>query len=697
MDSPRFATLTKAMVARAPRRRLLGGLIGGSLGLLGRSSSGVRTLAQEATPAAESEPAPDLRTMWAKLRGLAATAATRAANAEVLEELPFTNTDDFDLAARGLIEATPDLVILDTDGGLVWDLRKYAFLAGDPPPTVNPSLWRNAQLNMHAGLFQVTDRIYQVRGFDLSNVTFVETDTGVIVIDPLAAVETAQAALALYYQHRPRNPVLAVIHTHSHLDHYGGVKGITTEDDVRAGTVRVFAPSGFLEHAISENVLAGNAMGRRASYMYGNVVLAGPAGQLDSGIGKTVSDGTRSLLAPSDTITQTGQEVTIDGVRLVFQLTPDTEAPAEMNVFFPDLRALCGAENATPTLHNLYTLRGAQVRDAKAWASYLTETVRLFGAETDVLFTQHFWPRWGQAEIIQFLNNQADMYKYLHDQTLRLANHGYTMVEIAEMIQLPASLRDQFPYQGYYGTVNHNVKAVYQKYLGWFDANPAHLHPLPPVEAAKRYVEFMGGGVQVLAKAWRAYQQGDYRWVAEVMNHLVFAEPANLAARSLQAAALEQLGFQAESGPWRNFYLVGAAELRRGVPRFLPAPTILSPEVATAMTPEMVFDYVGVRLNGPEAEGSALTFNVVLTDVNQTYALRLRNAALRYEAGVQDEAADATLTLTMAALTALVLGTATLEQQLANGDVTASGDPAKFGELLALLDTFPFWFDIVTP
>ena len=626
----------------------------------------------------------------------AASAATQIANQAVLKELDFSNTEDFKEASRGLIEAVPDLIVKGANDRMVWNLKQYGFLKGVAPETVNPSLWRNALLNMNAGLFKVTDRIYQLRGFDLSNMSVIETDNGIIVIDPLITAEVAKEALDLYYRHRPKKPLVAVIYTHSHVDHWGGVKGVVREEEVKAGRVKIIAPEGFLEHAISENLLAGNVMARRASYMFGNLISKSPQGQIDAGIGKTTSAGTVTLIAPTDLVTKTGQEMTVDGVRIVFQLTPDSEAPSEMNFYLPQFRALCLAENANATLHNLYTLRGAQVRDAKAWAKYLNESVRLFGDRTEVLFTGHFFPRFGRARIIDFLEKQADTYQYIHDQTLRLANHGYTMNEIAESIKLPDSLGREWFNRGYYGTINHNAKAVYQRYLGWFDGNPAHLNPLPPEQAGKKYVEFMGGAEAIISKAQQAFEKGEYRWVAEVLGHVVFAEPEHSKARALAASALEQLGYQSESAVWRNFYLTGAAELRHGV-RKGPAPSTLTSDTVRAATTDMFFDYLSIRLNGPKADGKKITIHWNFPDTGQQYLVRLRHSVLSYTAGAQAGDADLTLTLTRTLLDDIFLRRTSFEEKMQSGEIRFEGNPQKLGELFALFDQFDFWFNIVTP
>jgi alkyl sulfatase BDS1-like metallo-beta-lactamase superfamily hydrolase len=633
-------------------------------------------------------------------QGGGATAATQKINAAVLRQLPFANKQDFEDARRGFIAPLPDNgVIRDKEGKPVWDMSGFSFIkeGAAAPETVNPSLWRQSQLLMYAGLFQVTDRVYQVRGADASNISFIEGDTGIIVVDPLISEETARAALNLYYQHRPRKPVVAVIYSHSHVDHYGGVKGVVSEDDVKAGKVKIVAPDGFLKAAVDENVMVGTAMSRRAGYMYGVLLPPGPQGKVTMGLGPTTSTGTVTLIPPTDIITKTGQEMVLDGLKFVFQLAPDTEAPAEMHFYLPQLKLLCPAENCSHNLHNLYTLRGAKTRDALAWSKALNETLERWGNESEVMLNVHHWPIWGRERIVDRLQKQRDMYRYLHDQTLRLANQGYTMVEIAEMIRLPQGLAKEWYARGYYGTVNHNVKGVYVKYLGWFDGNPANLHPLPPVEASKRYVEFMGGAAAVIKKAQKYYDKGEYRWVAEVVNHVVFAEPKNAAARELQARALEQLGYQAESGPWRNFYLSGAQELRAGVNK-LGTGTTASPDTIRAMPLGLLFDYLGVRLNGPKAEGKTITLNWNFTDTKEQYVLALENGALNHTAHKQVKDAEATFTLTRAAFDEFILGgKPELEAMMASGDLKVEGQKEKLGELLSLMDNFDPWFNIVTP
>ncbi len=627
-----------------------------------------------------------------------ATTVTQKANKEILSILPFKNKQDFEDAKRGLIAELPGGLI-QTEGRKRpnWDLNQYSFLDADSSATVNPSLWRQAQLNMFNGLFKVTDHIYQVRGLDLASITFIEGKTGWIVIDPLTVAETAKAALELASKHLGEKPIHAVIYTHSHVDHYAGVRGIVSEEDVQSGKISIIAPKGFLEHAVSENVIAGNVMSRRAQYMYGAFLKKGVRGQVDAGLGKGTGSGTPGLIAPTVTISETGHKMTIDGVEIVFQVTPGTEAPAEMNVYFPQFKALCMTENVTHTLHNLYTLRGAEVRDSKAWSYYIDEAIELFGKDVEVEFASHHWPAWENRNIVHLMKIQRDLYKYLHDQTLHLANQGYTMLEIGEMFKLPKSLAGEFPNRGYYGTVSHNVRAVYNKYLGYFDGNPAHLNPLPPVAAGKKYVEFMGGADEVIKKASTAYEQGEYRWVAEVMSHVVFADPQNKAARALEADALEQLGYQAESAPWRNFYLMGAQELRGGVHKIEGAGTTASPDTVAAMTVGMFFDYLGVRLNAEKAEGKKLSINWVLTDTNEKYGLSLENSVLNYLEGKQLENVDATITLTRKNMNFVIQGKKTFQDLIKEGNASVQGRQEAVNELMAMMDTFDLWFNIVLP
>ena len=497
------------------------------------------------------------------------TETIERAHKEHLGSLPFEDTADFADADRGFIASLQPCVIKAADGRVVWDNDVYSFLAGDAPPSVHPSLWRQSMLAAKQGLYEVVEGIYQVRGLDLSNISFIETDTGVIVIDPLVSTEVAAAALKLYRENRGGDrPVVAVIYTHSHVDHFGGVLGVTNQQDVDDGKVSVLAPEGFVEHAIQENVYAGTAMARRASYMYGTVLERGPRGQVGCGLGQTPSTGEVALINPTVTITTTGEKHTIDGLEIEFQMAPGTEAPAEMHFYFPRYRALCMAENATHNLHNLLTLRGALVRDPHVWSGYLTEAIDHFTDNVDVAFASHHWPTWGRERVIEFLFTQRDLYAYLHDQTLRLLNQGYTGAEIAEQFQMPPVLENAWHTHGYYGSVSHNVKAIYQRYMGWFDGNPARLWPHPPEALAKRYVDALGGIDRVVELAQKAFDEGDFRWAATLLDHATFADAEYPKVRELYADTLEQLAYGAENATWRNFFLSGATELRDGQLRY---------------------------------------------------------------------------------------------------------------------------------
>ena len=628
-----------------------------------------------------------------------ATEVTRTANRAVLDQLPFEDRRDFEDAARGLIAPLPDDgVIKDPDGKVIWDLSRFSFLHehDHAPDTVNPSLWRQSQLVVQGGLYKVVDRLYQVRSADLSNLTIVEGDTGLIVFDPLISAEAATAALELYYQHRPRVPVVAVVHSHSHVDHYGGVKGVVSEADVASGKVMIIAPEGFLEAAVAENVFAGNAMSRRATYMYGNLLPPDPKGQVGAGLGMTTSSGTVTLIPPTHHITETGQKMNIDGLDFEFQLAPDTEAPAEMHWYIEQLRAVCAAENCCHTLHNTYTLRGAPIRDPQAWSKFLNELMDRWGDRTDVMYGMHHWPVWGNDRVIEMIEKARDGYRYINDQTLRLANHGLTPVEIAEEVEFPPELASHWAMRPYYGSVNHNVKATYSKYLGWFDGNPSNLHTHPPEVAAKKYVELMGGADKVVEAAQVAYDEGDYRWVAEVLRHVVFADPDHDGGKQLLADAFEQLGYQAESGPWRNFYLTGAKELRDGVLN-LPTPSTASPDTIRAMSLDTFLDYLGIRLNGPAAAGKVLSLNVSLTDTGEQEVIVLANGSLSHSIGQHHADAGATLTMDRPVLSSIILGQTALDAAITAGDVTVDGDVATAHELLGLFDTFELWFNIVTP
>ena len=626
-----------------------------------------------------------------------ASSFTKEKNAQVLKDLPFSDTQDFEDAKKGFIATTPELVIKNDKGEVVWDMKSYEYQMGTGVPvTVNPSLWRVAQINSLNGLFQVTDKVYQIRGFDISNMTIIEGNKGLIIIDPMISAETAKAGLDLYYKNRPQKPIVAVIYSHSHVDHYGGVKGIVDEKDVKSGKIKVLAPSGFLEEAVKENVYAGNAMSRRSFYQYGSMLPRNPKGHVDTGLGKTVSSGGNvTLIPPTDIIKTTGEKRTIDGVQIEFLMAPNTEAPAEMLMYFPQFKLLDTAEDATHTLHNLYTLRGAQVRDAENWWKVLDEAIARYGDKTDVIIAQHHWPKWGNKEIVSYLSNQRDGYKYLNDQTLRLINKGYTMNEIAETLKLPQNLDQDWALRGYYGSVSHDIKAIYQRYLGWYDSNPANLNPLPPEESAKKYVEYMGGSAAVMKKAKEAYNKGDYRWAAEVMNKVVFAEPNNAAAKNLQADILEQLGYQSENGTWRNEYLMGAYELRNGTPKITA--TTASPDTLNAMTPDMILDYFGMHIIGDKANGKKMVINWEEPNLKEKYVITLENSALVYRKVSSFGNADLNMTIPKESLLGIAGNATTLDKEVQGGRAKVTGDTSKFSELLETFDSFTPDFNIVTP
>ena len=606
--------------------------------------------------------------------------------------LPLHDTRDFDDADRGFIAALSPCVIKAADGRVVWDNDAYSFLGGSAPASVHPSLWRQSTLAAKQGLYEVVPGIYQVRGFDLSNITFVEGDTGVIVIDPLVSTEVAAAALDLYRTHRGGDrPIVAVIYTHSHVDHFGGVLGVTSQADVDSGAVAVLAPEGFVEHAVQESVYAGPAMTRRATYMYGTLLARGPQDQVGCGLGQATSTGEVAVIVPTVDIRTTGETHTIDGVEIEFQMAPGTEAPAEMHFYFPRFRALCMAENATHNLHNLLTLRGALVRDPHAWSGYLTEAIDTFADRADVVFASHHWPTWGPERIVEFLSLQRDMYSYLHDQTLRLLNQGYTGVEIAEMFQMPPALEQAWHTYGYYGSVSHNVKAVYQRYMGLFDGNPARLWPHPPEALAPRYVEAMGGIDRVVELAGAAFDSGDYRWAATLLDHAVFTDSGHAAARRLYSDTLEQLGYGAENATWRNFFMSGATELREG--NFGTAGSVTSMSLLNQLTPEQIFDSLAIRVNGPRSWDLDIALDISFADLGANYRLALRNGVLVYRK-IPANTVTATVTIKLDSKFRLLL--------VATGDFTSpglemSGDQTALQSFLGVLDSPDTSFDIVTP
>ncbi len=627
-----------------------------------------------------------------------ATDVTKQANEGVYALLDFSDQQEREFASKGLISAPESLELTDEKGQVVWSQKAYSFLddaqgkPADAPSTANPSLWRNAQLNHLFGLFEVVPGIYQVRGYDMTNITFIKGQTGWIVFDPLMSCECSRAAFKLVKDNVGDFPVMGVVMSHPHVDHYGGIKGIVSEEEVAARQIPIIVPDGFAKHAVAENVYAGNAMGRRAGYQYGVFLDAAPTGKLSIGIGMGQSTGTVSYLTPNDTIMQTGEKRVIDGVEMEFQMTPGTEAPSEMNTWFPSFKALWVAENCTATLHNLYTLRGAEVRDGNAWANYLMETLARYGDQAEVTFQSHNWPHWGTDFIREYLTNTAAMYKFIVDQTLMYLNQGLTSNEIAHLIKLPAALEKNWYTRQYYGTVSHNSKAVYQKYMGWYDANPVHLAALEPAEAAKKYVEYFGDVNEVLAKAKADFDAGNYQWVAEVTNLLVFADPSNQKARLLCADALEQLGYQAESGPWRNAYLTGAKELRGGVDKDPKYRVSGSTDIQRAMEPSMMLDYLGVLIDANAAENLNLVVNLAFTD-EDPYLLTVRSGVVLYEKGVQSSAADATLKLPRLAMFSIL----SKDKETQSKSIVVEGDQSVLDKLTEHITPFDFFFNIVEP
>lgn len=623
-----------------------------------------------------------------------ATEITQEKNQAVYEELDFENTDEFDCAQKGLIAAPEELELKDEDGRVIWSQKAYDFLEdADAPDTVNPSLWRDSQLNHIYGLFEVADGIYQVRGYDMTNITFIKGDTGWIVFDPLMSVECSKAALQLVNEELGEYPITGIVISHPHVDHYGGIKGIVSEEEVKEKNIPIIVPDGFAEHAVSENIYAGAAMGRRSSYQYGIFLDQDAEGSLAIGIGMGQSRGTTSYISPTDIIKETGETRTVDGVKMEFQLTPDTECPAEMNTWFPDKKALWMAENCTGTLHNLYTLRGAEVRDGNAWANYIMEALALYGDQVEVVFQSHNWPHWGNDAINTYMQDTAAVYKFITDQTLMYLNQGYTENEIANMIELPDDLEQVWYTRQYYGTVVHNSKAVYQKYMGWYDANPVHLNAMAPTDSAKKYVEYLGDTDEVLRKAKADFDKGEYQWVAEITNVLVYADPENKDARYLCADALEQLGYQAESGTWRNAYLTAAKELREGTMSDQSKRATQSSDTQKEMSAEMMLDYLGIRLDSNAAQDLNFTANIVLTDTNEKFLVTVQSGVLLYQKDKQADDADVTWTMPKAGMFAIISKDSEQQQAL----IKTEGDSSILDELCSYIVDFDFYFNIIEP
>ncbi len=637
-----------------------------------------------------------VNTAYATDEAKAATQYTQQVNQNYAKSLPFSDRQDFDDAQRGFIAPLLDEGILrDANGKPYYRGEDYKFDINAPAPeTVNPSLWRQSQINGISGLFKVTDRMYQVRSQDISNITFIEGDTGIIVIDPLVTPNAAKASLDLYFKHRPQKPIVAVIYTHSHTDHYGGVKGIVSEADVKAGKVQIIAPAGFMDEAISENVLAGNIMSRRAFYSYGLLLPHNAQGDIGNGLGVTLTTGGPTIIAPTRSITKTGEKLNIDGLDFEFLMAPGSEAPSEMHLYIPALKALCTAENSTHTLHNFYTLRGAKTRDTAKWTDYLNETLDKWGSQAEVLFMPHTWPVWGNQHINDYIGKYRDTIKYIHDQTLHLANQGYTMNEIGNMIHLPETLDKNWASRGYYGSVSHNARAVYNFYLDYYDGNPANLNPYGQVDMGKRYVKALGGSAHAINLAREAYNQGDYRWASELLKQVIAANPGDQVAKNLQADTFEQLGYQAESATWRGFYLTGAKELREGAKKIEHASTA-SPDTIKGMTVEMLLDYMAVRLNSEKAAGKSISLNFNLSD-NDNLNLSLNNSVLNYRKVLQPKV-DASFYMIRSDLHDVLVGQAKMADLVKAKKAKIIGNGAKLEEIIACLDNFDLWVNIVTP
>lgn len=631
----------------------------------------------------------------------AASSETVQHNREVLQQLPFGDTRDFDEANRGLVVAADDLIVKHSSSDeIIWDMPAYDFIEGEAPDTVNPSLWRQAKLNNTPGLYLVKEGIWQLRNFDLATVTIIEGETGWIVVDPNTTIETGKAAQAFLQQHLfKEKPVTTVLFTHSHIDHFGGAAAFISDQDYQSGKVTVVAPEGFIEEASSENIMLGNAMTRRAGYQYGSSLTPGPRGNVDLGLGKSVPFGTTSLFVPNKIIKATGETHTFDGVEFVFQIASGTEAPAEFTFYLPQHNAFCGAEVISRTLHNVYTLRGAKVRDALLWSEVIDDMLQHFG-DADVIFNSHHWPIWGQERIRDYLESQRDTYKFIHDQTVHMILNGMTPNEIANAIRLPEALSQHFYSRGYYGTLQHNAKAVYQYYMGWYDGNPANLHPLPLADTAAKYIELMGGIDTVVTQAQRFYDQGEYQWVAELLNKAVFAKPKHKGARELLANTYDQMAYQAESGPWRSEYLTAAHELRHGI----TAPLINIADAKGLLTRAPISTFletIAVNIDAKKADGKAIVIELVFTDVNEAYVLSLKNSVLHFYqrplAPKQALEPSATLTLTKSMLLTIITGTGDLKSTLLSDDLSVDGSfldlLSFFGSMSGATENFP----IITP
>lgn len=629
-----------------------------------------------------------------------ASVFTQTTNNKLLNYLPFSDRKDYENAQKGFIATLESGEIKDANGNIIYSMKQYDFIKGDAPTSTNPSLWRQSELNSINGLFEVTEGVYQIRGFDLANMSLIKGEKGWIIVDPLLSPETAKAGLDLANKELGERPVTGVIITHSHIDHFGGIRGIVDEADVLSGKIPIYVPEGFFEHSISENVMGGNTMGRRASYMYGNLLPKDEKGTLGTGLGQTTSTGLAGILEGTDIINElNGENRTIDGIQVDFIFTPESEAPAEMMFYFPKYKAFCQAEDLNHTLHNLYTLRGAQVRNGQKWSQYIDLAIAKWGNEVESSFGSHHWPTWENENITAYWESQRDLYRFIHDQTLRLANNGFTPREIAEMLKLPESLDKEFANRGYYGSVSHDIRAQYQLYFGWFDGNPANLHKLTPKDGGAKYVEFMGGADNLLSQAKKSYDKGEYRWVAEVVNHLVFSDPQNQDARNLLADAYEQMGYQAESGPWRNFYLSGATELRNGT-KVLPSPNTAGPDMIRGMSLDLFFNFMAMKFKGTDTDAAKMeyNFNIILPDVKNKVALIIANGVVTPRIGSNvTENITATITIDRKDLDRVSLGEVTYEELIKNGTIKIQGNQEAFSNFLNKLDLFNFWFNIIEP
>lgn len=623
-----------------------------------------------------------------------ASSFTADLNNSLYNYLDFNDKKDYENANKGLIAKYPNGTIGET-----YNFKEYDFIKGKSPETANPSLWRQSELNAIAGLFKVSDNIYQIRGFDLANMSLVKGKTGWIIIDPLTVAETAKTGMELVKKHIGDYPVSAVIVTHSHIDHFGGMRAVVNEQDVKSGKIKIYAPEGFLDHSVSENVMAGNAMSRRALYMYGSLLPKNPNGSLGSGLGTTTAKGMSGILDATDFInSKEGETREIDGVKVEFIFTPESEAPSEMMFYFPEFKAFMQAEDLNHTLHNLYSLRGTQVRNGQKWSTYIDKAIEKWGKDMQVSFGSHHWPTWGNSEVLEFMEGQRDLYRFIHDQTLRLANQGYTPIEIGNTLKLPKSLDTKFYNRSYYGTVSHDARAQYQLYFGFFDGNPANLDPLSPQDEGKRFIEMMGGSANVLKKAQEYYKKGDYRWTAKVLNYVVFAEPNNQAARNLLGDTYEQLGYQAESAPWRNFYLSGAQDLRSGKKSFKSGSTA-SPDILNNMTTELFFNYLAMRYDGVKENTNKYNFNFNLTDTNEKVGVILSNGTVNTRIGHPlTDKITASITGPRKILMAITSGqAASIDKVIADGTVKIEGDQAAAKSFFGNIQNFDLWFNIVEP